>query len=613
MALLEGFDGLDRYLVSAGVEPRRRGRAGRGDRGRAAAISALLARCVRRADATSSCTPSACEAALERLERSALAQRERGDARGDAARADDHLGRARRDHGPDDRPPRALQGLPDGARARAVEARRRSPVVVLASRASARTATRARRIAQGREVLGTCCARCGCSATGASRSARSRGRASAAARWARSRSAAADAARDARGDRRAGGRAAGVLQSGLAPRAPPATSWPGRCGASSWAASARTRYEALTDHLLALRALLEPEGPSSGLLAGRLAALCATPERRGELTERVVAARRARARRDRRRLGEARRRPGARAGDRRSPARAAARRDLRPPRPRPARASPTNCCAAPASRPRVAPALRAEPPQPAPREPAARARAERAERCQANRCSATRARPGEILDRLRRSGGTRIGLRLLELAARREMVSRSRRASTSKSARLCATRARQAVAELGSSSVLTSSAEWPPQAVRWTRLTISSPRACPPRRLSARNTASRCRLGLGRGDDQEVVAASRSSVVDAARALAEALDHAETASGRSVDSSASMSTPVTRAKIENTSAVPRPNRRAVSPPGRDEHLQRPSFEEPEQASGRVEEVQRVARGRRVEHDHVEVALLGASS
>jgi hypothetical protein len=49
-------------------------------------------------------------------------------------------------------------------------------------------------------------------------------------------------------------------------------------------------YEALTDHLLALRVLLEPEGPSSGLLAGRLAALCATPEQRVELTERTVAA-----------------------------------------------------------------------------------------------------------------------------------------------------------------------------------------------------------------------------------------------------------------------------------------------------------------------------------
>ncbi len=49
-------------------------------------------------------------------------------------------------------------------------------------------------------------------------------------------------------------------------------------------------YEALSDHLLALRALLEPEGPSSGLFAGRLAALCATPEHWAELTERMVAA-----------------------------------------------------------------------------------------------------------------------------------------------------------------------------------------------------------------------------------------------------------------------------------------------------------------------------------
>jgi hypothetical protein len=51
-----------------------------------------------------------------------------------------------------------------------------------------------------------------------------------------------------------------------------------------------TPCEALTDHLLALRALLEPEGPSSGLLAGRLAALCATPEQRLGLTRRIVQA-----------------------------------------------------------------------------------------------------------------------------------------------------------------------------------------------------------------------------------------------------------------------------------------------------------------------------------
>ena len=49
-------------------------------------------------------------------------------------------------------------------------------------------------------------------------------------------------------------------------------------------------YEALSDHLLALRALLEPEGPSSGLLAGRIAALCATPENRAKLAERMAKA-----------------------------------------------------------------------------------------------------------------------------------------------------------------------------------------------------------------------------------------------------------------------------------------------------------------------------------
>jgi hypothetical protein len=47
-------------------------------------------------------------------------------------------------------------------------------------------------------------------------------------------------------------------------------------------------FEAVSDHLLGLRALLEPEGPQSGRLAGRVAALCATPERRLAVTERVA-------------------------------------------------------------------------------------------------------------------------------------------------------------------------------------------------------------------------------------------------------------------------------------------------------------------------------------
>jgi hypothetical protein len=55
-------------------------------------------------------------------------------------------------------------------------------------------------------------------------------------------------------------------------------------------------YEALSDHLMALRALLacphegEPDGPSSALLAGRVAALCATLEDRAKLTKRMTRA-----------------------------------------------------------------------------------------------------------------------------------------------------------------------------------------------------------------------------------------------------------------------------------------------------------------------------------
>jgi hypothetical protein len=47
-------------------------------------------------------------------------------------------------------------------------------------------------------------------------------------------------------------------------------------------------FEALTDYLLALRALLEPEGPSSGRLAQRLSVICAKPEDRAALAERIA-------------------------------------------------------------------------------------------------------------------------------------------------------------------------------------------------------------------------------------------------------------------------------------------------------------------------------------
>lgn len=47
-------------------------------------------------------------------------------------------------------------------------------------------------------------------------------------------------------------------------------------------------FEALTDYLLALRALLEPEGPASGRLPQRLAAICAHPDDRPALAERTA-------------------------------------------------------------------------------------------------------------------------------------------------------------------------------------------------------------------------------------------------------------------------------------------------------------------------------------
>lgn len=51
-----------------------------------------------------------------------------------------------------------------------------------------------------------------------------------------------------------------------------------------------TPLEGLTDHLLALRALLEPEGPDSGHLPGRMAVICAPPDERAALAQRVAQA-----------------------------------------------------------------------------------------------------------------------------------------------------------------------------------------------------------------------------------------------------------------------------------------------------------------------------------
>ncbi len=61
----------------------------------------------------------------------------------------------------------------------------------------------------------------------------------------------------------------------------------GAGAASSSAASGRAGLEALSDNLLALRALLEHEDGPPGLLARRLSALCAAPEEAPELAARI--------------------------------------------------------------------------------------------------------------------------------------------------------------------------------------------------------------------------------------------------------------------------------------------------------------------------------------
>ena len=76
-----------------------------------------------------------------------------------------------------------------------------------------------------------------------------------------------------------GGRAARLLQPRGPPRRAPASSR-GRCAASRWVASASTVRGVDRPSARPPRAA-EPEGPGSGRLAERLAAICATPERAG--------------------------------------------------------------------------------------------------------------------------------------------------------------------------------------------------------------------------------------------------------------------------------------------------------------------------------------------
>jgi hypothetical protein len=278
---LAGFDGLDRYLAGAGVELGR----GAGPARARAAIQALLED-VFREQSDFELRPERLQAALERLESSASAST--GEVTLVATLHGLTISSAELPltKGLTIAQCDALEGLPEGATASGEEGAADHLIVALAvGEEDAHDAT-----AHGREVLSDLL-----------RALRlfGDGRVTLGAlAWVRMGSGAWNAV--ALG---AGGRPHGMLVvtaeqedelrafcNLVSRRAPHGDELAWALRRFELGCERESPYEALTDHLLALRALLEPEGVTSGLLPGRLAALCATPGRRNELTERTVQA-----------------------------------------------------------------------------------------------------------------------------------------------------------------------------------------------------------------------------------------------------------------------------------------------------------------------------------
>ncbi len=280
-ATLEDFDGLDRYLASVGDD---RGRGASGTRGHAALVALLQEVFEEQSDFE--LRPERLRGALARLERAGLAQA--GEATIVATLhgvtiSSPELALTR---GLTIAQPHVLEGLPDAARATGGVREQEHLVVVLSAgegepreaiargRAVLKDLLRALRLfGDGRVTLGALA-------------------------WAR--------VADGRWGALAlgtGGRPHGMLVvtgeqedelrafcNLVSRRAPHSNELAWALKRFELGCERASAFEALTDHLLALRVLLEPEGPASGLLPGRLAALCATPEQRQALTERTVAA-----------------------------------------------------------------------------------------------------------------------------------------------------------------------------------------------------------------------------------------------------------------------------------------------------------------------------------
>jgi hypothetical protein len=280
--VLEGFEGLDRYLESAGVE--RPLRTETRARARVAAIALLQE--VFQEQTSFELRPERLSAALERLEQSALAGA--GETTLVATLHGLTISSAELPltKGLTIAKPRALEGLPAGALEAGDATGPEHLVVVL----TAGEEDAASAIARGREVLKDLLRALRLFGDGRVTLGQLA--------WAR----VGDGKWTALGLGQ-GGRPHGMLLvtaeqedelrafcNLVSRRAPDGNELAWALRRFELGCERESALEALTDHLLALRVLLEPEGPASGLLPGRLAALCATPERRVQLTERAVIA-----------------------------------------------------------------------------------------------------------------------------------------------------------------------------------------------------------------------------------------------------------------------------------------------------------------------------------
>src|SRR5271170_763566 len=295
VSLMEGFDGLDRYLISVGVDdPSRRGRARSRGKGQASAPAAIIALLSDVFDEQSDFEvhPERVDAALDRLMRSDSLSTSEVTLVATLHGLTITSAELPVTKGLTIAHPDALQGIPDGARA-PDESERDHLVVALTvsddegaiAQGDAREA-----IAQGREVLRDLLRALRLFGDGRV--------ALGALAWVRVGDGAWSPLALGLGGRPHGMLVVTAEQEDelrafcnlVSRRAPDGNELAWALRRFELGCERASAYEALSDHLLALRALLEPEGPASGLLAGRIAALCATPENRAKLTKRMIKA-----------------------------------------------------------------------------------------------------------------------------------------------------------------------------------------------------------------------------------------------------------------------------------------------------------------------------------